>query len=115
MAANASVIEVDDTNFEKEVLAAEIPVLVDFGAPWCAPCRALVPIVASIARANVGRVKVVTVDTDASPRAAQRYGIRAVPTLLVFRDGQKTAGHLGLATKENVLKLLGLDACGALA
>jgi thioredoxin 1 len=81
-------------------------VLVDFTATWCGPCKALAPVVERVASENAGRVKVVTVDTDASPEAARRYGIRGVPTLLVFRNGEKTAGHVGLATKEKVLALL---------
>ncbi len=100
------VIEVDDGSFEQEVLAAEVPVLVDFGAPWCGPCRALAPIVERLAAENAGRVKVVAVDTDASPRTAERYGVRAVPTVLVFRGGKKTASHLGVASKDRLLAML---------
>ncbi len=106
MTANANVIEVDDSSFESEVLAAEVPVLVDFVAPWCAPCKALAPIVQRVAVETAGRVKVVTVDTDASPATAQRYGVRGVPTLLVFRNGELTAQHLGATTREKVLDLL---------
>jgi thioredoxin 1 len=106
MATSADVIEVDDATFDEEVLASKVPVLVDFGAQWCPPCRALAPIVARVASETAGRVKVVTVDTDASPRVAQRYGIRGVPTLLVFRQGEKTAAHVGIATREKVLALL---------
>jgi thioredoxin 1 len=106
MAKSSNVIEVDDDSFDREVLAAEVPVLVDFGAPWCGPCKALAPIVARLAAETAGRVKIVTMDTDASPRTAQRYGIRAVPTLLVFRKGERTAGHLGVASKERLLELL---------
>jgi thioredoxin 1 len=106
MTANANVIEVDDVSFEKEVLEAEIPVLVDFGARWCPPCRALAPIVERLAIETAGRIKVVKVDIDASPRTAQRYGIRAVPTVLVFRNGEKTAHHLGATTKEKLLDLV---------
>jgi thioredoxin len=104
--ATAHVTEVDDATFDGEVLAAELPVLVEFGAPWCGPCRTLAPIVERVAAENAGRVKVVTVDTDASPRTAQRYGIRGVPTLVVFRNGEKTAQHVGATTRERVLQLL---------
>jgi thioredoxin 1 len=107
MTSSSEVIEVDDSTFDDEVLAAELPVLVDFGAEWCPPCRALAPIVARVANETAGQVKVVTVNTDASPRVAQRYGIRGVPTLLVFRRGEKTAAHVGIATKEKVLALIG--------
>lgn len=107
MAASANVIEVDDMSFDKEVLTAEVPVLVDFVAPWCAPCKALAPIVERVAAEATGRFKVVTVDMDASPGISRRYGIRGVPTLLVFRNGEKTAQHLGTASRERVLDLLG--------
>jgi thioredoxin len=106
MTTGANVIEVDDSSFETEVLAAEVPVLVDFGAPWCPPCKQLLPIVERVASETAGRAKVVTVDTDASPRTAQRYGIRGVPTLVVFRNGEKTAQHLGATTRERLLELL---------
>jgi thioredoxin 1 len=94
MTTGPYVVEVDDDSFEKEVLTADVPVLVDFGAPWCGPCKSLAHIVARLAMETAGRVKVVTVDTDASPRTAQRYGIRAVPTIL------------GMASKERLLELL---------
>jgi thioredoxin 1 len=106
VATGAKLVEVDDATFEAEVLAAEGPVLVDVGTHWCPPCRALAPIVEGVARETAGRVKVVTMDSDASPQTAQRYAIRAVPTLLVFRNGEKRAQHLGLASREKVLELL---------
>jgi thioredoxin len=106
MQAKTNVIEADDASFEKEVIAAEMPVLVDFGARWCPPCRALAPIVERVATETLGRFKVVTMDIDASPRTSRRYGVRGVPTLLVFRKGEKTAQHLGATTKERILELL---------
>lgn len=105
--SGGTVIEVDDATFDEEVLRATVPVLVDFGAPWCGPCRALHPIMQRIAAENAGRLKVVTLDTDASPRTAARYGVRAVPTVLVFRSGERTASNLGLTSKEKLLALLG--------
>jgi thioredoxin 1 len=107
MAANSNVLEVDDATFEKEVLAAEVPVLVEFGARWCGPCKALAPIVERLANETVGRVKVVMVDLDASPRTAERYQVRGVPTVLVFRDGEKRAQHLGATNKERLMAMLG--------
>jgi len=90
------------------VLRAPVPVLVDFVARWCGPCRVMAPIVERLAAENADRLKVVTVDTDESPRIAQRYGVRAVPTVLVFRNGEKTASHLGTTTKEKLQGMLGL-------
>jgi thioredoxin 1 len=106
MATDENVIEVDDATFEKEVLAADVPVLVDFVARWCPPCKILAPVVARVAAESAGRFKVVTMDTDASPQTSRRYGIRGVPTLLVFRKGEKTAQHLGATSKERILELL---------
>ncbi len=106
MPTQTTAIKVDDETFDEEVLKAQVPVLVDFVARWCAPCRAMAPIIERLAADNAGRLKVVTVDTDESPRIAQRYGVRAVPTVLVFRNGDKTTGHLGTATKEKLLSLL---------
>jgi thioredoxin 1 len=106
--ANAKVVEVDDTSFEAEVLSAEVPVLVDFMATWCSPCKTLAPIVDRVAVETEGRAKVVKIDMDASPEVTRRYGIRGAPTLLVFRNGEKTAQHLGATTREKILALLAL-------
>jgi thioredoxin 1 len=114
MAATANVLEVDDASFDEQVIAAEIPVLVEFGAPWCPPCKALAPIVERLAVEMAGRVRVVSVDTDASPLVAAKYGIRGVPTVIVFRNGEKTAQHVGATTREKLVALLGVGV-GALS
>jgi thioredoxin 1 len=106
MANSKNVVVVDDTSFEAEVLKADRPVLVDFGATWCSPCKALAPIVDTLADETAGKYKVVTVDIDDAPAVAQRYGIRGVPTLAVFRGGEKTASHVGVTSKANLLALL---------
>lgn len=106
MATSKNVIQVNDGNFDAEVLRSDQPVLVDFGATWCGPCKALAPIVATIADENVGKLKVAVIDIDASPGVAQRYGIRSAPTVLLFRGGVKKAQHVGLTSKEKLLKLL---------
>jgi thioredoxin 1 len=100
-----NVLELDDTSFDAAVLSSELPVLVDFGATWCQPCRMLEPIVAALADENAGRLVVAKVDIDASPEVAKRYGIRGAPTLLVFRGGKKVAHHLGLTSKAKLLEL----------
>jgi thioredoxin 1 len=106
MAASKNVVVVDDASFETEVLKADKPVLVDFGATWCGPCKALAPVVDSLADETVGKYKIVTVDIDDAPGVAQKYGIRGVPTLAVFRAGEKTASHVGVTTKTKLLELL---------
>ncbi len=104
-----SVIEVDDVSFEEQVLRAEVPVLVEFVAPWCGPCTALAPTVERVAAETAGRVKVVKVDTEASPVTAARFGVRGVPTLLVLRKGERAAVHLGATTRERLMELLALE------
>lgn len=104
--ARGGVIDVDDDSFDAEVLRAERPVLVDFGAVWCGPCRALEPIIARIAEEHAREVKVVRVDIDECPRVAQRYQVRGAPTILIFKNGERTRSHLGVTTKERLMALL---------
>jgi thioredoxin 1 len=106
MTSNGSLTEVDDVTFENEVLRSEVPVLVDFVASHCAPCVALKPTLERLAAETAGRLKIVTVDTEVAPLTATRYGIRAVPTLLVFKNGDQTVRQLGVVTKQKLLDLL---------
>jgi thioredoxin 1 len=107
--ASKNVIEVNELNFDAEVLKAEHPVLVDFTATWCGPCKVLAPIVAKLADEYEGKVKVAKLDIDGSPNLAQRYGIRGVPTVIVFQGGEKKAQHVGLTNREGLVKLLGVS------
>jgi thioredoxin 1 len=84
----ADVTEVTDQNFEQEVLKAETPAIIDFWAEWCAPCRAIAPIVKELAAVYGDRVKIVKMDIDANPATPGRYGVRAIPTVLAFQNGQ---------------------------
>lgn len=86
---------VSDTTFDQEVLKATEPVLVDFFADWCGPCKAMAPALDLYAKEMEGKVKVVKVDVDASPGVTQRYGISAMPTLIIFKGGEIAAQHTG--------------------
>lgn len=105
MAAN--VIELTDDNFENEVLKSSVPVLVDFTATWCGPCKALAPIVEGLANDAAGKYKVAKLDIDDASSTARKYRVMSVPTVLVFQGGQLKGQHVGLTNKETLLKLLG--------
>lgn len=96
-------IAVTDETFEAEVIQAETPVLVDFWADWCAPCKMIAPIVEDLAKEYDGRVKFAKLDVDANPKVATSYGIRSIPTLLVFSAG-KPVGQVVGAVPKSVLK-----------
>jgi thioredoxin 1 len=95
----AEITDVTDTNFESEVLNSSTPVLVDFWAEWCAPCKAIAPIVKEIADDNGEKLKVVKMNIDESPQTPGTYGIRSIPTLLVFKDGQVVSQLTGARPK----------------
>jgi thioredoxin 1 len=94
--ASENVKEFTDSNFETEVLGASEPVLVDFWAEWCMPCRALAPTIDKIANAFVGKAKVGKVDTDSNRDISIKYGINAIPTVILFKDGQVVTKFVGL-------------------
>jgi thioredoxin 1 len=106
--AGANVLEINDLNFESEVLKSSTPFLLDFSAVWCGPCRALAPVVEKLADEYKGKVRVGKLDTDDSPVTASKFGVRSIPTLVVFKDGKETARHVGLANKEKLVQLLGV-------
>jgi thioredoxin len=97
----------NDINFDDEVLKSADPVLVDFTATWCGPCKQLAPIVDQLATELAGKVKVGKLDIDDSPIVASKLGIRGVPTLMVFKKGERAAQHVGVTTKAKILALIG--------
>lgn len=95
-----------DANFEQEVLKSELPVLIDFTATWCGPCKILSPIVAKMADEFEGTIRVGKVDIDTSPNITAQYGIRGVPTVMVFKGGQRVGQHVGLTNRETLIRLV---------
>lgn len=98
-----------DLNFDTEVLQSDKPVVVDFTATWCGPCKQLAPIIDKLADEFEGKVKVGKVDIDENPAISRKYGIKNVPTVLVFRNGQKDGEVLGAARREKLVAALGLE------
>ena len=105
MASN-KLTNVNEANFDEQVLKSELPVLVDFSAVWCGPCRQIAPLVEQLASEYEGRVKVMTVDIDESPAIAQRYGIRGVPSLYMFKGGQVIAQQVGAVPKASIAAII---------
>ncbi|MBS3028357.1 MAG: thioredoxin [Dolichospermum sp. DET50] len=97
---------VTDSSFKVDVLDSEVPVLVDFWAPWCGPCRMVAPVVEEIALQYEGKLKVVKVNTDENPQIASQYGIRSIPTLMIFKDGQKVDTVVGAVPKTTLSNTL---------
>lgn len=97
---------VTENDFEREVLASPIPVLLDFSAEWCGPCRVLEPVIEKLADAQAGKVRVLKIDADASASIAARYRVRALPTVISFVGGQEHKRHTGTTSLDGLLKLL---------
>ena len=101
-----SEVMLTESNFEEEVLKSNVPVLVDFWAPWCGPCKMLGPVVSEIAEASDGSYKVGKVNVDDEPELAEKYGIMSIPSIFVFKDGQVAEKKIGLTTKNDLLAML---------
>ncbi len=97
--SNANVLELTDTNFDTEVLKAEVPTLVDFWAVWCGPCRQIAPTVDALAEAYKGKLKVGKMDVDHHQIVPQQYGIRSIPTLLIFKGGKVVGQVVGAVNR----------------
>lgn len=100
-----SVIELTKDNFEAEVLNSDVPVLVDFWAPWCGPCKMLSPVIEEVAKQAQG-FKVGKVNTDEKQELAMKYNIRTIPTLIVFKDGKEFNKSIGVISKDEILNLV---------
>lgn len=97
-------ITITDDNFETEVLNSDLPVLIDFWAVWCGPCKIIAPIVEQIAEEYNGKLKVGKLDVDSNQESSIKYGVRSIPTLLIFKNGQVKETVIGAVAKQNILQ-----------
>ena len=100
----ADLQQVSDESFDVEVLKSDLPVLIDFWAPWCGPCRAIAPVVEELAKEYAGRLKVVKMNVDDNPQTPSRYGVRGIPNLIVFKGGEVKEQIIGAVPKAQLVK-----------
>ena len=99
-------VPINDAGFEAEVLKCDLPVLVDFWAPWCGPCRAIAPVIEELAQELDGKVKIVKMNVDENPSTPSKYGIRAIPTLILYRNGDVVEQVTGAVSKASLKQML---------
>ncbi|MFB3062605.1 MAG: thioredoxin [Candidatus Binatia bacterium] len=100
------VIQVEDANFDTDVVGSQVPVLVDFWAPWCGPCRTIAPIVETLAKEYEGKLKVAKINVDDNPLTPSRYGVRGIPNLMIFKDGTVKEQIVGAASKSRLVQAI---------
>ncbi|HEK25016.1 MAG: thioredoxin [Hydrogenobaculum sp.] len=101
-----NVVELTDANWESEVINSSVPVLVDFWAPWCGPCRIIAPVVEKLAGEFAGQIKVGKLNTDDNPGVSMRYGIRAIPTIMMFKNGEVVDTRVGVQPEDSLRKMI---------
>jgi thioredoxin 1 len=97
---------ISDDSFESEVISSSIPVIVDFWAPWCGPCKSLAPVLEDVSKSYEGKVKFVKLDVDGNPSTPPKFGVRGIPTLILFKDGQVKATQVGLIGKADLAQFI---------
>lgn len=103
---NEHIIQVTDDSFEEDVLKSEIPVLVDYWADWCSPCKQIAPILDEVAPEYVGKVKIAKLNIDDNPKTPVKYGVRGIPTLILFKNGELEATKVGALSKSQLTAFL---------
>jgi len=103
---NNNIVTITDHSFENDVIESKTPVLVDFWAQWCGPCKAIAPILDDLAQKYEGKVKIAKLDVDHNPATPPKFGVRGIPTLILFKDGQVKATQVGLLSKNDLMSFI---------